>query len=251
MTEKTYIVYKHTSPSGKSYIGITSRTLEKRSCSQGQGYKKSPYFSKAIAKYGWENFTHEILFEGLTADEAYAKEKEMIAKFNTRNPDYGYNKSDGGESGSKGAKFSEETRKKMSEAHKGKPSPPHKVREKGWHHTEETKRKLSEMKKGKTWSDEQRKKMEEYASVNGWGFEKNPSKGRPKGWHHTDEARKKMSLVQQNRPLSEKQKAHLEKLHKMDLMHTNAGILEFRNRTSNEEYRKTHTPRPHKMKYYE
>lgn len=247
---KSYIVYKHTSPSGKSYIGITSQTLEKRSGQKGQGYKKSPYFSKAIEKYGWENFTHEILYEGLTAEEAYAKEREMIIKYNTRNSNFGYNKSDGGESGSKGAIFSDETRKKMSENRKGKPFPSHKVLV-GWHHSEETKRKISEINKGRKWTDEQRKKCEEYASVHGWGFEKNPCKGRPKGWHHTDETRKKMSLIQQTRPLSEKQKAHLDKLHKMDLMHTNAGILEFRNRKSNEEYRATHTPRPHKMKYYE
>ena len=53
----------------------------------------------------------------------------------------------------KGKHHSEETKKKMSEAHKGKPSPNkgQPAWNKGKHYSEETKRKLSEAKRGKHW----------------------------------------------------------------------------------------------------
>lgn len=77
---------------------------------------------------------------------------------------------------------SKESRKKMSEAHKGK------------HHTEETRRKISEAHKGKTHSDDTRKKMSE--ALKG---ENNPIFGK----HHTDETKKKMSEAKKgkNHPL--------------------------------------------------
>ena len=49
-----WIVYRHTSPSGKVYIGITSRTTKKR-WAYGYGYKNSTMFESAIKKYGWNN----------------------------------------------------------------------------------------------------------------------------------------------------------------------------------------------------
>ena len=54
----------------------------------------------------------------------------------------------------KGKKFSEETKKKMSEAMKGK------------HHSEEHKKKLREANKGKHHSEETKKKMSEAAKGN-------------------------------------------------------------------------------------
>ena len=54
-------IYKYTSPSGKSYIGQTIKTVEQRAKYTGEGYKKCPVFYRAILKYGFENFTCEIL----------------------------------------------------------------------------------------------------------------------------------------------------------------------------------------------
>ena len=51
---KTYIVYKHTSPSNKVYIGITSKDVRQRWCN-GFGYQTQLYFFRAIVKYGWIN----------------------------------------------------------------------------------------------------------------------------------------------------------------------------------------------------
>ena len=73
--ERTYTVYEHVSPSNKRYFGITSMNVKRR-WSNGHGYKHNPYFYRAIQKYGWDNFHHNILFENLSADDA--KEKENI-----------------------------------------------------------------------------------------------------------------------------------------------------------------------------
>ena len=58
--------------------------------------------------------------------------------------------------GKKRAPFSEETRRKMSEANKGEKNPMY-----GKHISEETRRKISEAKKGHTLSEETRRKMSE------------------------------------------------------------------------------------------
>ena len=66
---KSYYVYKHTSPNNKIYIGITGQNPEKR-WQSGIGYVGNTHFANAIKKYGWKNFKHEILFSGLTIEEA-------------------------------------------------------------------------------------------------------------------------------------------------------------------------------------
>ena len=67
---KTYYVYRHISPNGKSYIGITKQEPTRR-FQNGNGYKTQRAFYRAIQKYGWDSFKHEILEEGLTEKEAY------------------------------------------------------------------------------------------------------------------------------------------------------------------------------------
>ena len=96
-----YTVYKHTSPSGKVYIGITSRKPEYR-WNYGKGYANS-YFHNAIQKYGWESIKHEILYTDLTKEEAEQKEIELIAQYKSNNPEFGYNISSGGEFHATGA----------------------------------------------------------------------------------------------------------------------------------------------------
>ena len=106
---KSYIVYLHTSPSGKRYVGITSQSTNNR-WRNGKGYKRNEYFTKAINKHGWENFVHEILFEGLSEAEASQKERELIALYRCDEKQFGYNLTSGGEDS---FKPSEETRAKM------------------------------------------------------------------------------------------------------------------------------------------
>ena len=126
-----YTVYMHICPNDKKYIGITSQKIERRWGTNGNGYK-SQIFYRAITKYGWKNFKHKILYINLTKEEAEKIEIKLIKKYNTLLPN-GYNIETGGNSC---GKFSEETKKKLSESKKGKK------------HSEDTKRKMSECRIG-------------------------------------------------------------------------------------------------------
>lgn len=118
-----YTVYKHTTPSGKVYIGITKQKPEQR-WNNGNGYKNNEHFHRAILKYGWENIEHEIICQApMSAEQAGAVEKSLIELYDSTNPDKGYNNSIGGEYGALGVHRSAETRLKMSESLKGNISP--------------------------------------------------------------------------------------------------------------------------------
>lgn len=93
---RLYYVYKHTTPCGKVYIGITGRNPSIR-WANGKGYNRA-YFKNAIEKYGWDNIKHEILFDSLTKEEAEQKEIELIAEYKSNQREYGYNISVGGAS---------------------------------------------------------------------------------------------------------------------------------------------------------
>ena len=181
-----YMVYIHTNLiNEKKYVGITSLTPERR-WQKGYGYHRNAHFYSAILQYGWDNFSHEILFEGLSKEAACSKEIELIEKYKTNDPRFGYNNSTGGEFGSLGCHLSEEVRKRLSEQAKlriGEMSPMY-----GKHHSEQSKKKMSESKKGKQTgennpfynkkhSEETRKRLSECR----------------KGAKHTDETKAKMS----------------------------------------------------------
>ena len=161
--EKQYCVYCHISPSGKRYIGVTCRKPERR-WDNGNGYKENTYFAHSIQKYGWDSFEHLILREGLTQQEASELEKRLILEYDTTNRDKGYNLESGGLYCEK--RLSEETRRKISEAHKGKYSEAQRLaamarRGKGHPHTEEAKRKISAAHKGRKLSEEQKRYLSE------------------------------------------------------------------------------------------
>lgn len=149
----TWKVYMHISPSGKKYIGITSRKTYKRWGGKGQYYKECPYFYNAIQKYGWENIKHEILNDSLSYKEAIELEKYYIELYDTNNPDFGYNLTKGGE-GHNGYKLSEEKKKILSEKRQG-------VNALNYNNfpSDETKKKMSESAKNKIFTDETKEKM--------------------------------------------------------------------------------------------
>lgn len=108
-----YTVYCHTNLSnGKKYFGITFRDPEKRWIN-GKGYKNNAYFSRAIEKYGWNGFSHEIIYSGLTKEQAETTEINLISKYKSNDHRYGYNIENGGNSADK---FTPEIREKISQA---------------------------------------------------------------------------------------------------------------------------------------
>lgn len=119
--EKIYCVYCHLNKiNGHRYIGITGELdPSKRWGINGIRYKNNTRFYRAIEKYGWNNFEHIILEDGLTQIEAEELEQYYIKLYNTITP-YGYNLTYGGEHNKQ---ISEETRKKLHDTHIGiKPS---------------------------------------------------------------------------------------------------------------------------------
>ena len=96
ISEKKYMVYCHTNKvNGKKYVGMTCQRPESR-WSKGKGYVGCRYFSRAIQKYGWEGFTHEILVDSLSFDEACTAEKRFIKELRSLYCENGYNIDDGG-----------------------------------------------------------------------------------------------------------------------------------------------------------
>ena len=96
MTEsRNFCVYRHTAPNGKVYIGITGQNPVRR-WNSGRGYKNNPHLFAAILKYGWDNFTHEILYADLNKAEAEELEIRLIAEYQATDPAYGYNHATGG-----------------------------------------------------------------------------------------------------------------------------------------------------------
>lgn len=132
-------------------------------------------------KYGWNNFSHKILYENLTLEEAGIIEKKLIEELQLTNPKYGYNLREGGN-----GKFNEHSRQLMSQARLGNKNNlgnkmsqeqkdkiskslkiyylTHDNGMKGKHHSEETKCKLSQ----RIISNETREKMKKnHANVSG------------------------------------------------------------------------------------
>ena len=111
-----FVVYMHVSPADKRYIGITARRLIERWGSDGRGYRNNKHFWSAIQKYGWDSFKHEIIDTGLSLEAASNLEMQLISKYNTTDPEYGYNQTTGGN----WSRPTPEVRMRISEAIKRK-----------------------------------------------------------------------------------------------------------------------------------
>lgn len=177
---ENYKVYMHTTPSGKVYIGITCQEPKVR-WKYGSNYKTSVAFYRAIQKYGWENIRHDILYSGLTKEQAEEIEVRLIAEYKSTDPQYGYNCDSGGCSVGRasdatrakmsqsrmGHKPSDSTRAKISRSHKGVPlSEEHLAsiraaakNRAGKPLPESTRKKISDSLKGQVRSEEYRKKL--------------------------------------------------------------------------------------------
>ena len=136
----------------------------------GKGTGNRIYSTNRIIKPPKDKSRIIYLKQNLTETEAFRHEIYMISVFGRKDLGTGilYNMTNGGD-GSSGWVPSEEYRKKMSEAKKGKT------------HSEDSKKKMSVAQKGKTLSEEHRRKLSE--------ANKNPS----------EETRRKLSEVNKGR----------------------------------------------------
>lgn len=111
-------IYKITSPSGRIYIGqsIDIYKAWNKRYKSGHCKNQSKLFN-SIKKYGWDSHEKEIIHQ-IEYNEAELNrlEKYYEELYDSTNPKTGLNLRKGG--GSAG-RMSEETRKKMSESHKG------------------------------------------------------------------------------------------------------------------------------------
>lgn len=166
----SYTVYKHTSPSGKVYIGITCQRPEARWGREGGGYKHSPHLMAAIKKYGWTAFRHDILAEGLTKETAERIEIDLIEAHRSTDRRFGYNTDRGGSTGPK--------------------------------HSEETKRKIGEANRSRLWTPEARQKISAYKRAHPTSPETAQRIGEAnRGRKHRPESVEKIRAAQPKRPV--------------------------------------------------
>ncbi len=183
----------------KKYIGQTTEGLKKRRQQHLSGRKRlNTYFHKALNKYPQELWKWEILSTCYTKEDLDFEEIFFIEKFITLNQNFGYNLKSGGSYG----KHSEKTKKKISEANKGKKRSEEtkkKISKSQQNMSEETKNKMSKAKQN--MSEETKRKMSESCKGKFKG-EKNPMYGK----HHSEEAKNKISEGNRNKKMTEEAK---------------------------------------------
>ena len=194
---------------GKCYVGQTTN-VQARWKPGSYGFCRR--FKRAIAKYGWDNFDHIILLQkDMDKEEMDYCEQAWISFLKTTDPKYGYNITAGG-GGCLGfpCPKSEETKKKIGDANRGKPKPPRTeehlrnasiAKTKWWsahrdfRHTEESKEKTRKSmlgkkmpKRSKEWCEQRReistKLMNRVirnpdGTIKGFTSEPNPRAGQP------------------------------------------------------------------------
>lgn len=164
---KTGLIYKYTSPNGKIYIGQTINEKARRTSHRRSArVEGKSFFARALAKYGFENFTYTVLIKfNPTCDIKKLKrvlnklEQRYIKLYDSSNPELGYNLTTGGDSD---YVVSDEVREKLSELKKdyikenGVQDYMLNNLKKGWGstkprgpHSEETKKKMSAARKNK------------------------------------------------------------------------------------------------------
>jgi group I intron endonuclease len=211
------LVYRALLPSGRSYIGMTSKSFEERIKWHKYITSKKDYpFSRAIKVYGFANIKWEILEDNIDESELANKEQYYIKEYDSYNNRY--NATIGGDvSPAKdplvrqkmkanhhrcmlGRKMSEETKKRISEAQKGRPGRDFSSEEREWRserysgennpmygrtHTPEARERIAESRRGRS----------------SWN----------KGRHHTPEARAKMTASRTGKKATPEHRANMSK----------------------------------------
>lgn len=212
--ECNHYVYAHINQiNGKIYVGQTNRLPEKRWQKDGKGYLyknnngtyKQPKFAHAILKYGWDNFEHKIIAQGLSQEQANNLERLLITNLDLQNSKNGYNMREGGQTFT----LSDNTRKKISkniikyyeehpEAHKAQSE-----RMKKRFLDPEERKKISNANKGRILTELQRLNL---------SLSKMGEKNHMYGTHHSEETRFKMSESHKGKPVHSQSEETRKKL---------------------------------------
>jgi group I intron endonuclease len=145
-----FIYMTRNNVNGKLYIGQHTRTMNPKDIDDSWYLGSGDALHMAIAKYGEENFTREIIYECESKPELDYMEKVFISYYNAvKNEDF-YNIAGGGQgvgSGEShpmyGRSHTAEAKRKISDAVRGERNPMY-----GKSHTDETKKKISMSKVG-------------------------------------------------------------------------------------------------------
>lgn len=118
------LIYRATNNiNGKVYIGKTIKSLRSRISEHKSDINRGQifYFQRALIKYGFDNFTWDVLDETNSLDELNRLEIQYIDTYDSKNKDKGYNIADGGMGGGNrcGAILSESTKTKISNSKRG------------------------------------------------------------------------------------------------------------------------------------
>jgi hypothetical protein len=154
----------------------------------------------AVQKYGWENFSKDIIDQAETEEELAEKEIYWISFYQSMNPQRGYNMSEGGTGGDTWSSLSQE---RKAEAISKRPPM-----------SDETRKKVSDSLK-------ERYKIQPHHSLGGtsWnkGLKEDPKLTEKKrlrmlGTKDSDETRKRKSLALRGKNTTPKSKIHRQKL---------------------------------------
>lgn len=137
MNTKTGHIYKITSPTGRVYIGKTTRINDRISYYRNNNKRGQKILDSSIEKYGWDSHKFEII-DKAPVEQLNELEKKYIVEHNSfhyDNPN-GMNLTKGGE-GTLGRRHSKETIDLMI------------AKRTGTKHSDATKKLMSKIKKGK------------------------------------------------------------------------------------------------------
>lgn len=110
---------------GKVYIGQTTKPVRKRVIQHMTNSRpwvktRKAYFANALNKYGFENFTFDIIERCKDQQELDDRERYWIAYYKSNNKKYGYNIDSGGNYGKKSKPLSKEHKQKLLLANIGR-----------------------------------------------------------------------------------------------------------------------------------
>jgi len=184
----------------KVYIGQTVRPKERWSQHRAYAKLEKPiqYIHRAMARHGIDNFSYDVIASSWTQNGADEAEKLLIAQYDSRNSEKGYNIAPGGDPAWNrglpkerqpmyGKKQSEFQKQRCAEIHTGLT----------FNHTEETKLKMSKTRTGMVKNDEWKKKIGEAH----------------KGKKYTDETRQKMSAAHIGKEVSPETREKMSAAH--------------------------------------